>query len=51
MHRGFKEDLKLTAYKKKFQQLISAASKKKRFKWGKIMLAEMKRWYDAHATQ
>lgn len=43
MHRIFKKDLRLTAYKKQSRQLLSAATKQKRHDRGKKMLAEMQR--------
>ena len=46
MHRIFKNDLGLTAYKKQPRQLLSAASKQKRHDRGKMMLAEMQRAVD-----
>lgn len=46
MHRVFKDDLGLTAYKKQPKQLISAASKKKRLDRGKVMLEEIQRATD-----
>jgi transposase len=46
MLRIFKNDLRLSAYKKQSRQLISAASKQKQHDRGKIMLAEMWRAVD-----
>ena len=47
MNRVFKDVLRLTAYKKQSEKLISEASKKKRLDRGKFLLEEIKRTTEA----